>query len=67
MLASKVCYFTYNTIISEAFSGVGEFIEFKQQVKSRRFTVCLPGSNKVIQADVAVYLLCKLLYLDLTF
>ena len=39
MHAPKVCYFTYNTIISEAFLGISEFSEFKQQVKSRRFTV----------------------------
>ena len=39
MHTPKGYHFTYNTIISDAISGISEFSEFKQQVKSTRFTV----------------------------
>ena len=34
-------YFNYNTITSYVFSGFCEFSEFRQQVKSTRFTVIM--------------------------
>ena len=38
MHASKMFYYTYNIIIYDAFPGFSECSEFKQQVKSTRFT-----------------------------
>ena len=48
MHTPKMFYFTYNIIIYDAFSGFGEFSEFKQQVKPIKFTVV---RNPIIQTS----------------
>ena len=50
MHTQKMCYFTYHTIIYDAFSCISEFSEFKQQVKSRRFTVFFIGFSVTPQS-----------------
>ena len=55
-----MCYFTYNTIISNASLAITKLSEFKQQVKHEGLQCANPGQTPVV-TDQALFANMKLL------